>query len=109
MTEPAAVVGAMFDRYRTLYADTSYREHDILADDGTIAPAWLDVITRHSDRLMVGSDTWVNSQWDDYKELIALNRRWLGKLPRETAERIAYKNAARLFGRKVSRDLLGVR
>lgn len=109
MSEPAAVVGAMFDRYRTLYADTSYREHDILAGDGTIAPAWLDVITRHSDRLMVGSDTWVNSQWDDYKELIDLNRRWLGKLPRETAERIAYKNAARLFGRKVSKDLLGVR
>jgi len=109
MTEPAAVVGAMFDRYRTLYADTSYREHDILADDGSIAPAWLDVIARHSDRLMVGSDTWVNSQWDDYKELIDLNRRWLGKLPRETAERIAYKNAARLFGRKVSRDLLGSR
>ena len=109
MSEPAEVVGAMFDRYATLYADTSYREHDILTSDGTIAPAWRDVIMRHSDRLMVGSDTWVNSQWDDYAELIELNRRWLAKLPRETAERIAYGNAARLFGRKVSRDLLGTR
>lgn len=109
MSEPAEVVGAMFDQFTTLYADTSYREHDILRGDGTIAPAWLDVITRHADRLMIGTDTWVNSQWDSYEDLIAVNRRWLGKLPREIAERIAYKNAARLFGRKVSRDLLGSR
>lgn len=109
MSEPADVVGAMFDTYPKLYADTSYREGDILAADGTIAPAWRDVIMRHPDRLMVGTDTWVNSQWDSYAELVELNRRWLAKLPREIAERIAYKNAARLFGREVSRDLLGSR
>ena len=109
MSEPAEVVGAMFDEFATLYADTSYRENDILAGDGTIAPAWRDVIMRHSDRLMVGTDTWTNSQWDSYEELIALNRRWLGQLPREIAERIAYKNAARLFGRKVGRELIGTR
>jgi len=109
MNEPAEVVGAMFDEYAALYADTSYRENDILAADGTIAPAWLAVITRHPDRLMVGTDTWVNDQWDNYAELVDLNRRWLGKLPREIAERIAYKNAARLFRREISRDLLGLR
>jgi predicted TIM-barrel fold metal-dependent hydrolase len=109
LSEPAEVVGAMLDEFDALYADTSYREHDILAGDGGIAPAWLDVITRHSDRLMVGTDTWTNSQWDRYEALIALNRRWLSKLPREIAERIAYKNVARLFGRNVSRALLGTK
>lgn len=51
----------------------------ILTADGTIASDWLVVITRHSDRLMVGTDTWVNSQRDNYEELVDLNRRWLRK------------------------------
>ena len=108
MSEPPDVVGPMLDKYATLYADTSYRENDILSGD-TIDPAWLAVINRHADRLMVGTDTWVNSQWDDYEGLIALNRAWLAKLPRSIAEQIAYKNAAKLFKRKVSRDQLGKR
>ncbi|MBT5049014.1 MAG: amidohydrolase family protein [Rhodospirillaceae bacterium] len=109
MSEPAHVVGAMLDTYKTLYADTSYRENDILMGDGTIDPGWMAVIKRHSDRLMIGSDTWVNEQWDSYEELIDLNRQWLSKLPRPMAERIAYKNAAKLFRRSVSRTLIGKR
>ena len=108
MSEPPAVVGEMLDAYPTLYADTSYRETEILGD-GDLDPEWRAVILRHSDRLMVGTDTWVNSQWDDYEGLIALNRRWLAKLPRDVAERIAYRNAARLFGRDVSGKLIGTR
>lgn len=108
MSEPPDVVGAMLDAYPTLYADTSYREREILGD-GNLDPMWRAVILRHPDRLMVGTDTWINAQWDDYEGLIALNRSWLAKLPRDVAERIAYGNAARLFGRKVSRDLIGTR
>ncbi len=109
MTEPADVVGAMLDTYPTLYADTSYRERDILAGNDDLDPQWRAVIMRHADRLMIGTDTWVNAQWDDYAGLIALNRLWLSKLPRDVAERIAYRNAAGLFGRTVSNDLIGVR
>ena len=109
MSEPADLVGEMLDTYPTLYADTSYREHDILGGEGGLDPAWRKVILRHSDRLMVGTDTWVNSQWDDYAGLVALNRSWLARLPREVAEKIAYKNAEKLFGRRVSRDLIGTR
>ena len=58
---------------------------------------------------MVGTDTWINSQWDDYEGLIALNRAGLSKLPRAIAEQIAYKNAAKLFKRKISRGLIGKR
>lgn len=109
MIEPAETVEAMMARYPTLYADTSYRESDILARDGTIDPAWRRVLERFSDRFMVGSDTWVNGQWDDYQYLIALNRRWLGQFSRAVAERIAFRNAERLFGRKVGNHLLGKR
>jgi predicted TIM-barrel fold metal-dependent hydrolase len=56
---------------------------------------------------MIGSDTWVNSQWDRYSDIMDINRQWLSLLPREVAEKIAYKNAEKLFGRNVSMDLVG--
>ena len=106
MSEPPEVIGPMLERYPKLYADTSYREHDILGD-GNIEPRWRDLIMRYPDRFMVGSDTWVNSQWESYEALIDLNRRWLSKFPREVAEKIAYRNAEALFGGQVSRQLIG--
>jgi len=109
MSEPADVVGRTMAKYPTLYADTSYREGDILGGSNGIDPAWRDVIERFQDRLMVGTDTWVNAQWDSYSELIATNRRWLSYFPRSIAEKIAYRNAERLFKRKISSALIGQR
>jgi len=109
MSEPPAIVERMMEKHATLYADTSYREHDILNPDGTIDPDWRRVLERFSDRFMVGSDTWVNGQWDNYEDLIATNRQWLRHFSRPIAEKIAYRNAERLFGRKVGRDLIGRR
>ena len=42
-----------------------------------------------------------------YGELIALNRSWLKLLPRDIAEKIAFRNAAKLFKRKISMRLIG--
>jgi hypothetical protein len=109
MTEPAGVVEEMMARYDTLYADTSYRESDIMRTDGTIDPDWRRVIERFSDRFMVGSDTWTNSQWAEYRDLIATNRQWLSRFSRPVAENIAYRNAERLFGRDIDKRLLGTR
>jgi predicted TIM-barrel fold metal-dependent hydrolase len=106
MTESAATVESMMTRYSTLYADTSYREYDILNADGTIDEDWRRLIERFSDRFMIGSDTWVNLQWDNYQELIGMNRRWISRFSRPIAERIAFKNAQRLFGREVGNHLL---
>lgn len=100
MSEPASIVGQMLDDYKNLYADTSYRENDILSDGRTIDPAWRSVILKHSDRLMIGTDTWTNSQWEDYDGLIATNRLWLSQFSREIAEKIAHKNALKLFKRE---------
>ncbi len=109
MSEPAGVVEEMMARYPTLYADTSYRETDILTIDGGIDPDWQAVLERFDDRFMVGSDTWVNSQWADYDSLIAVNRKWLAHLTPEAARNIAYRNAERLFGRKIGEELFGTR
>ena len=109
MSEPAHIVDEMMAKYEMLYADTSYREGDILTSQGTIDPAWRRVLERFSDRFMVGSDTWVNGQWANYGQLIAINRLWLSQFPRSIAEKIAYKNAERLFGRSIETRLIGQR
>lgn len=109
MSESASTVESMMTRYRTLYADTSFREYDILNASGTINEDWRRVIERFADRFMIGSDTWVNSQWDDYQELIEVNRKWLSQFSRSVAEKIAFKNAERLFGRQVGNHLLRTR
>ncbi len=108
MSEPADVAMKMFNKYPTLYADTSFRENDILQGNA-LDKGWARVIRKHHDRLMIGSDTWVNSQWDVYDAIIDVNRKWLSLLPREQAENIAYKNAERLFGRKIDLSLIGTR
>ncbi len=109
MSEPAQTVEDMMAKYGMLYADTSYREGDILTPQGTIDPDWRRVLERFSDRFMVGSDTWVNGQWANYGQLIAINRLWLSQFPRPIAEKIAYKNAERLFGRSIETRLIGQR
>ncbi len=101
MSEPANVVYDMMKKYDKLWADTSYREWDILESDGSINPEWRKVLEAYPDRFMVGSDTWVNSQWDNYAGLIRANRSWLAEFSREHAEMFAYKNAERLFKREI--------
>ncbi|MCW9034801.1 MAG: amidohydrolase [Rhodospirillales bacterium] len=109
MSEPAQTVEEMMATYKTLYADTSFREGDILTPQGTIDPTWRRVLERFPNRFMIGSDTWVNEQWSIYEQIIAVNRKWLSQFSRPIAEKIAFKNAERLFGRKVENHLIGKR
>ncbi|MEM7212262.1 MAG: amidohydrolase family protein [Pseudomonadota bacterium] len=108
MSSPPEIIGPIMDKHDRLFADTSYRESDILDGDG-LDPEWRDLLVRHADRFMIGSDTWVNGQWANYDGIIKMNREWLSYLPSEVAEKIAYRNAEKLFDRKVTKDLIGTR
>ncbi|MEM5493224.1 amidohydrolase family protein [Hoeflea sp. AS16] len=107
--EPAEAVHGLMAEFPTLVADTSLRESAILNADVGLHPVWEKIIHDFQDRLMIGSDTWVNGQWDRYDDIMASNREWLSYLPREVAEKIAYKNAERIFGRTISMDQIGTR
>ena len=107
--EPAGAVYALMEKYPNLLADTSLREHAILGPGDTLDPEWKRIVMDFQDRLMVGSDTWVNSQWDNYDAIMDSNRKWLSRLPRDVAEKIAFRNAARYFRRDISMDLIGKR
>lgn len=107
--EPAREVHRLMTDFPNLMADTSLREHAILSWDNKIDPEWEEIILDFQDRLMIGSDTWINEQWDSYHGIIRMNRVWLSYFPRDVAEKIAYRNAEALFGRKVSMDQIGTR
>ena len=108
LSERAPAIYDLMKEYPALLADTSLKEYSILRGD-EINPEWRAIVFEFQDRLMVGSDTWVNSQWENYERIIASNRQWLSLLPRSVAEKIAYKNAERLFGRTISNNLIGTR
>ncbi|MCI0370548.1 MAG: amidohydrolase [candidate division NC10 bacterium] len=65
---------------------------------GGLKPGWAALARRFPDRLMVGSDTGTVADWDRLGELYAFHRAWLAGLPRDVAEAIAFRNAARLLG-----------
>ena len=109
MVDPPEIVMRTLDKYPSLYADLSYREHQILNTNGSLDAAWRTVLLAHADRFMIGSDTWSNSQWARYDTLIETNRRWLSQMPRKAAEAIAYQNAARVFKRGMSSSLIETR
>jgi hypothetical protein len=94
-TQPEAIAGYMA-RHLTLVGELSYR-YDI-TQDGKMAPAWQRLFARFPERFVIGSDTWVNSRWVQYGEIMAWYRGWLGQLPADIARRIAFTNAAGLFG-----------
>ncbi|MCV0426337.1 MAG: amidohydrolase [Roseibium sp.] len=109
LSTPAAGVYELMEQYPGLLADTSLREYDILGNGENLDPEWLEIVFDFQDRLMIGSDTWINNQWDNYSEIMSKNRLWLSRLPRKVAEKIAYQNAERVFGREISMDQIGTK
>ena len=96
MSDPPEVVSEMFNRYEQLWIDISIREDEI-APQGQLDSRWEKLFLEHSDRITIGSDTWINAQWDNYENIIAFDRNWLAQLPSDVALKIAYENAERLF------------
>ena len=96
MSSSAQAVGAMVDRYPNLWVELSLRNGDV-APGGTLDPEWRALFLRHPDRFLVGTDTWMTSRWQALPGSAAEQRRYLSQLPREVAEKIAFRNADRLF------------
>lgn len=90
-------IEAYFMKYPSLWGELSYR-YDV-SSGGRLDPAWKALLERHSNRFLLGSDTWVNERWASYGEIIAGYRSWLAELAPQAAERIAWKNAAAMFRR----------
>jgi hypothetical protein len=99
-TTPPARIAELFARYPALWAELSYHG-GIVDGDGKLTAAYRDLFARHSERFLLGSDTWIDQRWPQYDELMRGYRAWLAQLPPEQARNVAHANAERMFGGKV--------
>ncbi|MES2383356.1 MAG: amidohydrolase family protein [Pseudomonadota bacterium] len=110
----AADVRAMLDKHANLFCDLSYRGAPLASNEsrrdpnrlifwgpGVLQAAgmkddWRQLIEDHPDRFMVGIDD-VHT-WDIYDQtVLAIRQGVLAQLTPATAEKVAWRNAARLF------------
>ena len=94
---PVARVRALLQRYPRLMGELSYRP-GLTESHGRLSAEWKALLIEHTERFLIGSDTWVNPRWGAYDALMAEARAWLGDLPPAAARRIAWGNGAALFG-----------
>jgi hypothetical protein len=94
-TPPARIL-QLLATYPDLWGELSYRS-GLTDRDGRLNEDWRGLFATHSDRFLIGSDTWINERWFSYDAIMNGYRSWLVQLPRDQAARIANGNAKRLF------------
>jgi hypothetical protein len=97
--DPADVRAAL-RRHRLLWADLAFRTDP--ASAGRVAPAWREAFVEFPDRFMVGTDTFTPERWHYVGEHATWVRGWLSDLPRELAERIAWRNAEAMLASRAA-------
>lgn len=97
-TTPPETIGKYLERYPGLWGELSYR--DDMTENGRLKESWRRLLLTYPDRFLIGSDTWVTERWDQYAQIMADYRVWLAQLPAAVAEKIAWRNAEKLFGRR---------
>lgn len=100
--ERPEVVAEMLRKHRNLWADLAFRTDH--GSGGKVDEAWRGVFTRFPDRFMVGTDTFTPERWHYVPGHAEWSREWLASLPRDVAERIAWKNGEAVFGAFSSQD-----
>lgn len=95
MSTPPAEIDRMLGAYPRLFAELSYR--DVVAADGKLDPLWRGLFLKYPDRFIYGSDTWITPRWEAVVQLAKSARNWLRQLPADIAEKIAFRNAQRIF------------
>ena len=95
MNSSPQTVKKLLDAQPDLWVELSMR-YDV-SPGGILDPAWRDLFLKHPDRFLVGTDTWINSQWEGMPGILDGFRKWLRQLPPVVAEKIARGNGDRLF------------
>ena len=95
-------VRAMLRRYPNLSCDLAFRSDQ--ATGGKVSPEWRAAFLEFPQRFMVGTDTYTPERWHYIGEHANWTRQWLADLPRELAERIAFRNGEALFGAAAARS-----
>ena len=89
-------VREMLRKHKNLWCDLAFRTDQ--ARGGKVDPDWRAAFLEFPDRFMVGTDSFTPERWHYIAEHASWSRQWLGDLPKDVAEQIAWKNGERLFG-----------
>jgi hypothetical protein len=95
MSTPPVRVDELLGRYSRLYGELSYRGGVVEGD--ALSPAWRTLFTKYPERFLLGSDTWVPERWPEVPAIMQSYRAWLSQLPPDVADKIAWRNGAKLF------------
>jgi predicted TIM-barrel fold metal-dependent hydrolase len=88
-------VRSLLRKHKNLWCDLAFRtEH---GSGGKVDPEWRKAFLEFPDRFLVGTDTFSPERWHYVIEHARWSRDWLADLPKEVAERIAYRNGEALF------------
>jgi len=89
-------VAEMLKKHKNLWADLAFRTDH--GSGGKVDAGWRAAFLQFPDRFMVGTDTYTPERWHYVGEHASWSRQWLSDLPRDVAERIAWKNGEQVFG-----------
>ena len=89
-------VAEMLRKHKNLWCDLAFRTDQ--ASGGKVDAAWRAAFMEFPDRFMVGTDSFTPERWHYVAGHAEYSRQWLADLPRDVAERIAWKNGEQVFG-----------
>ena len=92
-------VREMLRRHKNLWCDLAFRNDHATVDrdGGKVDAGWREAFIEFPDRFLVGTDTFTPERWFYVVEHARWSREWLADLPRDVAERIAWRNGETLF------------
>ncbi len=92
-------VREMLRRHKNLWCDLAFRNDHATVDQdgGKVDAGWREAFLEFPDRFLVGTDTYTPERWHYVVEHARWSREWLADLPRDVAERIAWRNGDALF------------
>jgi hypothetical protein len=93
--ESPAKVRELLRKHKNLWADLAFRSDQ--GAGGKVSAEWREAFVEFPDRFMVGTDTFVPERWHYVRDHATFSRAWLADLPKDLAERIAWKNGEALF------------
>jgi Tat protein secretion system quality control protein TatD with DNase activity len=81
-----------------------------MEEDGVFLEPYKKVILAHPDRFFIGMDVAHQSRWvmqvgNTFEKRVHRTRELLGQLPSETARKLAYENAMKIFNIKLKLDM----
>jgi hypothetical protein len=95
-----AVASVLAD-YPQVFAELSLRASEI-APDGVLDLAWRQLFEAYSDRVLIGSDTWLPRDWTNLPQTHAATRAWLHQLAPDISAKLAFGNATQLFAARTA-------